>query len=68
MFQRILTAEYVEGVKVNDVDGIKSLGLSLTDVSIRLLNGYGKAANNLIMSKIYTVLYICMCVCIYIYI
>ena len=32
--QRVLTAEYVDGCKINDVTAIQSMGLSLTDVSI----------------------------------
>ena len=30
--QRVLTAEYVDGCKINDVAAIQSLGLTLTDV------------------------------------
>ena len=33
MFQRVLTAEYIDGCKVSDVAGIQKLGLSLGDVS-----------------------------------
>ena len=33
MVQRVLTAEYVDGCKINNVAAIESLGLSLTDVS-----------------------------------
>ena len=32
-FQRVLTAEYVDGCKINDVAAIQSMGLSLTDAS-----------------------------------
>ena len=33
LFQRVLTAEYVDGCKINNVAAIQSMGLSLADVS-----------------------------------
>ncbi|KAL3860525.1 hypothetical protein ACJMK2_010643 [Sinanodonta woodiana] len=34
---RVLTAEYIEGCKVSDVDGIRQMGLSLKDVDQKLV-------------------------------
>ncbi|KAL4234953.1 putative aarF domain-containing protein kinase 5 [Mactra antiquata] len=34
---RVLTAEYIDGCKVSDVDGIRKLGLSLNDVDQKLV-------------------------------
>ncbi|XP_041346951.1 uncharacterized aarF domain-containing protein kinase 5-like, partial [Gigantopelta aegis] len=31
--KRVLTTEFIDGYKINDLDGIKSLGISVTDVS-----------------------------------
>lgn len=36
--KRIITLEYIDGVKVNDVEGIKKLGLSNYDVSYKTLS------------------------------
>ena len=36
LLQRVLTAEYIDGCKVSDVEGIKKMGLSLHDVSIQM--------------------------------
>jgi len=33
LVQRVLTAEYVDGCKVNNVAAIQAIGLSVTDVS-----------------------------------
>ncbi|KAK3600947.1 hypothetical protein CHS0354_004156 [Potamilus streckersoni] len=35
--KRVLTAEYIEGCKVSDVDGIRQMGLSLKDVDQKLV-------------------------------
>ncbi|KAK2149688.1 hypothetical protein LSH36_442g03031 [Paralvinella palmiformis] len=35
--KRVLTAEYIDGVKVNNVESIKNMGLSLTDVDHKLV-------------------------------
>lgn len=32
--QRVLTAEYIDGCKISDVQAIKKMGLTLKDVSI----------------------------------
>ena len=32
-FQRVLTAEYIDGCKISNLDAIKSMNLSLKDVS-----------------------------------
>ena len=31
--QRVLTQEFIDGVKINDIDGMKELNLNLKDVS-----------------------------------
>lgn len=37
LFQRILTTEWIDGVKVTDVEGIKALGLNLADIDTKLV-------------------------------
>ena len=32
--QRVLTAEFIDGCKISDVPNIKSMGLTLKDVSV----------------------------------
>ena len=34
LFQRILSAEFIDGCNVDDVEGIKKRGLTVTDVSL----------------------------------
>lgn len=34
--QRVLTLEWIDGIKVSDIEGIKKLGLSLIDVDRKL--------------------------------
>ncbi|KAH9491642.1 putative aarF domain-containing protein kinase 5 [Bulinus truncatus] len=38
--KRVLTAEYIEGVKINNLEGIKSYGLSLQDVDTKLVKSF----------------------------
>ena len=48
MFQRVLTTEFIDGVKVNDLEGMKKLGLNLQDVSLpRKLHVFTKEMNYL---------------------
>ena len=36
LFQRVLTAEFIHGCRVDDVEGIKKMGLNVNDVRICL--------------------------------
>ena len=36
--QRVLTAEFIDGCKISDVDAIEAMGISLADVSVVLLS------------------------------
>ncbi|KAK0044013.1 putative aarF domain-containing protein kinase 5 isoform X1 [Biomphalaria pfeifferi] len=38
--KRVLTAEYIDGVKVNNLEGIKNYGLSLLDVDTKLVQSF----------------------------
>ncbi|CAL1532375.1 unnamed protein product [Lymnaea stagnalis] len=38
--KRVLTAEYIDGVKINNLEGIKSMGLSLQDVDTKLVKSF----------------------------
>lgn len=40
--QRVLTAEYIHGYKVSDVDGIKNAGLDIKDVDRKLVNAFAE--------------------------
>ncbi|XP_019613569.1 PREDICTED: uncharacterized aarF domain-containing protein kinase 5-like [Branchiostoma belcheri] len=40
--KRVLTAEYVEGCKVTDVEGIRKMGLSLADVDEKLITAFSE--------------------------
>lgn len=40
--QRVLTTEWIDGVKVTDVEGIKAQGLDLTDVDNKLITLMGE--------------------------
>lgn len=40
--KRVLTAEYIHGYKVSDVDGIKKAGLDLKDVDGKLVNAFAE--------------------------
>lgn len=41
-FQRVLTAEYISGYKVSDVDSIKKAGLKLYDVDKKLIDAFAE--------------------------
>ncbi|XP_059173079.1 uncharacterized aarF domain-containing protein kinase 5-like isoform X1 [Physella acuta] len=38
--KRVLTAEYIDGVKINNLEGIKAYGLSLQDVDQKLVKSF----------------------------
>ncbi|BFZ13058.1 hypothetical protein BsWGS_16096 [Bradybaena similaris] len=38
--KRVLTAEYIDGVKINNLEGIKNCGLSLKDVDQKLVKSF----------------------------
>ncbi|KAL7630789.1 UNVERIFIED_CONTAM: hypothetical protein RMT77_017219 [Armadillidium vulgare] len=40
--KRVLTAEYIDGVKISDVEGIKNLGLSLKDVDTKMIKAFAE--------------------------
>lgn len=40
--QRVLTTEFIEGTKVNDVASLKQQGLSLADVDTKLFTAFGE--------------------------
>lgn len=42
ILQRVLTAEYIHGFKVSDVDGIRKAGLDLKDVDKKLVNAFAE--------------------------
>jgi aarF domain-containing kinase len=42
IFQRILVTEWIDGVKVTDIEGIKAQGLDLADVDKKLLTLMGE--------------------------
>ena len=41
-WQRVLTAEYIDGYKVSDVKGIKTAGLDIKDVDSKLVNAFAE--------------------------
>ena len=40
--KRVLTTEYIEGCKINDIWSIKSMGLDVTDVGKKLIKAFGE--------------------------
>ncbi|KAB7495386.1 putative aarF domain-containing protein kinase 5 [Armadillidium nasatum] len=40
--KRVLTAEYIDGVKVSDVEGIKNLGLSVKDIDTKMIKAFAE--------------------------
>ncbi|XP_016040659.2 uncharacterized aarF domain-containing protein kinase 5 isoform X2 [Erinaceus europaeus] len=40
--KRVLTAEFCEGCKVNDVEAIKSMGLAVQDIAEKLIQAFGE--------------------------
>lgn len=49
MFQRVLTTEFIDGVKISDLEGIKKLGLSIKDVSAQLLHHLYSLSSSIIV-------------------